>query len=195
MEKKLMNEIFHDYVFEFYRKMKINQINLIYEGEVTHQITKAFTALTEENMAKDAEPNSLQMRVFHIIVESLQNISKHAQNLKGMREDMKGIGTFLIAKSITDYFIIAGNLLHNDDKAQVQELIDRINELDKEGLKKLHKEQMKQGKLSERGGAGLGFIDIARKSGKPLSYEFRPITDDTSFFILTTQIQRTKNAL
>jgi hypothetical protein len=175
--------------------MKINQINLIYEGEVTHQITKAFTALTEENMAKDAEPNSLQMRVFHIIVESLQNISKHAQNLKGMREDMKGIGTFLIAKSITDYFIIAGNLLHNDDKAQVQELIDRINELDKEGLKKLHKEQMKQGKLSERGGAGLGFIDIARKSGKPLSYEFRPITDDTSFFILTTQIQRTKNAL
>jgi len=157
-----MNEIFHDYVFDFYRKMKINQINLIYEGEVTHQITKAFTALTEENMAKDAEPNGLQMKVFHIIVESLQNISKHAQNLRGIETDLKGIGTFLIAKSKTDYFIIAGNLVHNEDMEPMISLLEKINKLDKKGLKQLHKEQMKEGKLSDRGGAGLGFIDIAR---------------------------------
>lgn len=193
MEKKLMNEIFHDYVFDFYRKMKINQINLIYEGEVTHQITKAFTALTEENMAKDAEPNALQMKVFHIIVESLQNISKHAQNLKGLRNDLKGIGTFLIAKSLTDYFIIAGNIVHSDDKATMEELLEKINKLDKDGLKKLHKDQMKIGKISDRGGAGLGFIDIARKSGNPLSFVFKEIGDDAYFFILTTQVSRDLN--
>jgi len=187
-----MNEIFHDYVFDFYRKMKINQINLIYEGEVTHQITKAFTALTEENMAKDAEPNGLQMKVFHIIVESLQNISKHAQNLRGIDTELKGIGTFLIAKSVTDYFIIAGNLVHNEDKASMIDLLEKINKLDKQGLKQLHKEQMKEGRLSDRGGAGLGFIDIARKSGQKLSYDFKKISDDTSFFILTTQIPRIK---
>jgi len=192
MEKKIMNEIFHDYVFDFYRKMKINQINLIYEGEVTHQITKAFTALTEENMAKDAEPNGLQMKVFHIIVESLQNISKHAQNLRGIETDLKGIGTFLIAKSKTDYFIIAGNLVHNEDMEPMISLLEKINKLDKKGLKQLHKEQMKEGKLSDRGGAGLGFIDIARKSGQKLSYDFKSIGEDTSFFILTTQIPRIK---
>jgi len=195
MEKKLMNEIFHDYVFDFYRKMKINQINLIYEGEVTHQITKAFTALTEESMAKDAEPNGLQMKVFHIIVESLQNISKHAQNLQNARQDLKGIGTFLIAKSATDYFIIAGNLIHNTDRQEILELIEKINSLDKQGLKALHKQQMREGRLSEKGGAGLGFIDIARKSGKSLTYEFKDISDDTSFFILNTQIPRIKQAI
>ncbi len=190
MEKKLMNEIFHDYVFDFYRNMKINQINLIYEGEVTHQITKAFTALTEENMAKDAEPNALQMKVFHIIVESLQNISKHAQNLKGIKDDLKGIGTFLIAKSLTDYFIIAGNVVHSDDKEIMEELLIKINKLDKAGLKQLHKEQMKIGKISDRGGAGLGLIDIARKSGNKLGYTFKEIGDDAYFFILTTQVSR-----
>jgi hypothetical protein len=192
MENKLMNEIFHDYVFDFYRRMKINQINLIYEGEVTHQITKAFTALTEESMAKDAEPNGLQMKVFHIIVESLQNISKHAQNINGFKEETRGIGTFLIAKSETDYFIIAGNLVDTEDRIAMTELLETINKLDKDGLKALHQEQMKKGKLSERGGAGLGFIDIARKSGRPLAYNFKPITDQTSFFILTTQIPRSK---
>lgn len=193
MEKKLMNEIFHDYVFDFYRKMKINQINLIYEGEVTHQITKAFTALTEENMAKDAEPNGLQMKVFHIIVESLQNISKHALTLQEQNIDFKGIGTFLIAKSETSYFIIAGNLIHNNDKDEIIELINNINILDKDGLKKLHKQQMREGRLSEKGGAGLGLIDIARKSGQPLSYTFKEISKNTSFFILNTQIPRVKS--
>ena len=190
MEKKLMNELFHDYVFEFYRKMKINQINLIYEGEVTHQITKAFTALTEENMTKEAEPNGLQMKVFHIIVESLQNISKHAENLKGSKNDLRGVGTFLIAKSETDYFIIAGNMVDIDKKPEMIELLETINRLDKEGLKQLHKDQMKMGKMSEKGGAGLGFIDIARKSGNKLEYTFREINDHASFFILTTKVSR-----
>lgn len=188
-----MNELFHEYVFDFYQRMKINQINLIYEGEVTHQITKAFTALTEENMTKDMEPNTIQMKVFHVIVESLQNISKHAENLKGAKNDLRGVGTFLIAKSETDYFIIAGNLIDKENVDELKNLIDKINTLDKDGLKILHKEQMKMGKLSEKGGAGLGFIDIARKSGNSLEYTFRELTEDVSFFILKTKISRIQN--
>lgn len=190
MVKKLMNEIFHDYVFDFYNKMKINQINLIYEGEVTHEITKAFTALTEENMAKESEPNNLQMKVFHIIVESLQNISKHAENLSGHPHDLRGVGTFLVAKSETDYFIIAGNLIDRKRKDEMEQLLEKINDLDKDGLKKLHKEQMRMGKLSEKGGAGLGFIDIARKSGNKLDYFFKDVDENTLFFIVKTQVTR-----
>jgi hypothetical protein len=187
MVEKLMNELFHEYVFEFYKKMKINQINLIYEGEVTHQITKAFTALTEENMSKDEEANSVQMKVFHIIVESLQNISKHAEVTDGKD---RGVGTFLIAKSETDYFIIAGNIVDTRKIESFKTLLDKVNNLDKQGLKDLHKEQMKQGRLSSRGGAGLGFIDIARKSGNKIDYKFVNINEDISFFLFTSKVSR-----
>lgn len=187
-----MNEIFHSYVFDFYDKMKINQINLIYEGEVTHEITKAFTALTEESMTKDSEPNNLQMKVFHIIVESLQNISKHAENLSGHDESLRGVGTFLIAKSETNYFIIAGNLVEKERKNEMIELIDKINKLDKAGLKQMHKEQMRMGKISEKGGAGLGFIDIARKSENPLEYHFQEVDENSFFFIVKVTISRNK---
>jgi hypothetical protein len=191
MVKKRMNEIFHDYIFDFYNRMRINQINLIYEGEITHEITKAFTALTEENMNKDAEPNSVQMKVFHIIVESLQNISKHAESLnESSADDLRGVGTFLIAKSDKDYFIIAGNIIDNDKKAVIKDLLDKINSLDKDGLKLLHKEQMKKGRMSEKGGAGLGFIDIARKSGNKLDYEFKDINGKSTFFIINTKVSR-----
>ena len=42
-----------DFVYDFYVKMKRNKINLAYEGEITHQITKAFTSLTETNMVRE----------------------------------------------------------------------------------------------------------------------------------------------
>jgi len=46
--------------------------------------------------------------------------------------------------------------------------------------------------LSEKGGAGLGFIDIARKTGQKLVYSFLKIDEEKSFFVLTTTILRVK---
>ncbi|MFW5978607.1 MAG: DUF6272 family protein, partial [Bacteroidia bacterium] len=69
---------FLEFVYDFYRSMKAHEITLVYEGEITHQITKAFTSLTESNMAKEEESNTVQKKVFHVMVECLQNISKHA---------------------------------------------------------------------------------------------------------------------
>ena len=64
---------------------------------------------------------------------------------------------------------------------------------DQETWKFLYKRQMKEGRLSEKGGAGLGFIDIKRKTNKELEYHFLPISDDTSFFLLTSTISRSDN--
>ena len=36
---------FLEFVYEFYKTMKAHEISLVYEGEITHQITKAFTSL------------------------------------------------------------------------------------------------------------------------------------------------------
>jgi len=77
MDKKNVKG-FLEFVYDFYKSMKAHEITLVYEGEITHQITKAFTSLTESNMAKEEESNTVQKKVFHVMVECLQNISKHA---------------------------------------------------------------------------------------------------------------------
>ncbi|OYT10757.1 MAG: hypothetical protein B6I18_07455 [Bacteroidetes bacterium 4572_112] len=188
MKKKLIHDVFHEYISEFYQKRSIMEIKLIYEGEVTHKITKAFTASVENKMTNEGESSLLKRKVFHIIVESLQNISKHAQSIIHTKDDFNGMGSFLIAKSKKDYYIVAGNPIHKDEKQEIIKLIDNINSLNKQDLSALHKEQMKEGKLSSKGGAGLGLIEIARKSGKALSYSFKKLSDEVEFFILTTQI-------
>jgi hypothetical protein len=181
---------FLEFVYEFYKSMKEHEITLVYEGEITHQITKAFTSLTESNMAKEEESNSVQKKVFHVMVECLQNISKHADDF-GMNDYLfSGRGIFMVAKGKDEYTVTTGNAIENEKMEDLKSLLEQVNQLDKEELTELYKKQIKEGRLSDKGGAGLGFIDIKRKTGKNLEYHFLPINDNASFFLLTSTISR-----
>ena len=190
MDNKKDVKGFLEFVYEFYKSMKAHEITLVYEGEITHQITKAFTSLTESNMAKDDEPGNVQRKVFHVMVECLQNISKHADDFTSSDFLFSGRGIFLVSKGENEYSVTTGNAVDNDRIEELTNMLETINTMDKEGLKGLYKKQMKEGRLSEKGGAGLGFIDIRRKTGKELEYHFLPISNDTSFFLLTSTISR-----
>ncbi|MDF1546236.1 MAG: SiaB family protein kinase [Bacteroidales bacterium] len=182
-----------DFVYDFYVKMKKNNINLAYEGEITHQITKAFTSLTESSMAKEDDFNTVQKKVFHVMVECLQNISKHAENRNSIVTSKDGRGIFMISKDDAEYNVTTGNVINNDKVDKLRETLENINSLDKDGLTVLYKQQMREGRLSDRGGAGLGFIDIARKTGQKLVYSFLTINEKRSFFVLTSTISRLKS--
>jgi coenzyme F420-reducing hydrogenase delta subunit len=182
---------FLEFVYDFYRSMKAHEITLVYEGEITHQITKAFTSLTESNMAKEDESNTVQKKVFHVMVECLQNISKHADTFGSDDYLFAGRGIFMVSKGTEDYHVTTGNVIENRKIEELTEMLEEINSLDKEGLKQLYKKQMREGRLSDKGGAGLGFIDIVRKTGNKLEYHFLPIDETNSFFLLSSSVTRT----
>lgn len=182
---------FLDFAYQLYKTMKTNQISLVYEGEVTQEITKTFTALTEKNLAKSAESNSVQRKVFNVMVECLQNISKHADTISEDGDESKERrGIVIISKTDDGYNIITGNVVKTAKVADLQASLELINSLDKEGLSNLYKQQIVEGRISEKGGAGLGLIDIAKKSGEKLGYQFKEINSSVSFFILTSTIKR-----
>jgi hypothetical protein len=181
---------FLEFVYEFYKTMKAHEISLVYEGEITHQITKAFTSLAESNMLKEEEAGSTQRKVFHVMVECLQNISKHADDSTENDFLYSGRGIFMVSKNQSEYNVTTGNAIDNSKIAEMREMLDRINSMNKDELNELYKKQIKEGRLSDKGGAGLGFIDIKRKTGHPLEYHFLPIDENISFFLLTSSISR-----
>ena len=190
MDNKKDVKGFLEFVYEFYKSMKAHEITLVYEGEITHQITKAFTSLTESNMAKEDESGTVQRKVFHVMVECLQNISKHADDFTSNDYLFSGRGIFLVSKGDNEYSVTTGNAVDNDRIEELTSMLESINRMNKDELKDLYKKQMKEGRLSDKGGAGLGFIDIKRKTGRDLEYHFLPISNDTSFFLLTSTIGR-----
>jgi hypothetical protein len=177
---------FIDFVYDFYKTMKNHQISLIYEGHVTHDIVKAFSSLTEANLERDSEDSSTNKKVFHVLVECLQNISKHSDSV----DETEGRGVFVVSKSDNKYMLTTGNMVENDKIEGLKRMLDEINSLDKDGLKKLYKTQLKDGSISDKGGAGLGFISIAKRTGEKLDYSFQAIDEKNSFFILHSSVNR-----
>lgn len=183
------------FVVNFHRMMVDKRLTLAYEGEVTQEITKAFTSMTEKNLDKIEEDGKIKKKVYHVMVECLQNIAKHADDdtataSDNLEEGLAKTGIFIIGNDDNEYFITSGNGIANENIAGLKEMIDNINSLDSDGLKELHKHKMRETAISEKGGAGLGFIDIARKTGNKLEYHFEPVDANNSFFLLKSRISR-----
>ena len=100
-------------------------------------------------------------------------------------------GIFIVSRNDDEYCVTTGNTVEIEKIDGLKSMLDHINSLDKDQLNELYKKQIKDGVLSEKGGAGLGFIDIARKTGKKLDFFFQPIDEKVSFFIMTSTIPRT----
>lgn len=177
------------YVYDLHRSMREQNLILVYEGEFTQEITKSVLAMAERNMDSMGEESTTKRKVFNVMVECLQNIVKHGESYKGDEGDEYN-AVFMIGKKGEEYIIASGNPLYSENIDGLRQRLDKVNGLDKDGLKKLYKDIIKNTSISEKGGAGLGFVDMARKSGQKLEYDFVEIDDKRSFFSLKTTISR-----
>jgi len=177
-----------DFAYELFFRMQEDNIGYIFRGRFDQEITDNILLLTESNLNKDEESSKMKKRVYSILVEGLQNITRHqdAAITEDEIDDSMSFGFFVIQKKNEKYFITTGNVIENSNIKIIQDLLDKINKLDKAELKLYYKQVLEEGSLSQKGGAGLGLIDMARKSGNKLIYEFRKINDNSSFFYLHT---------
>lgn len=177
------------YIYDLHKIMLERSLILVYEGEFTQEITKSVLSMAERNMDSFGEESSIKRKVFNVMVECLQNIVKHGEESDPI-SDKRHTAIFIIGKQENEYIITSGNPMNSNKVNSLKAKLDQINGLDKEGLKSLYKDIIKNNDLSAKGGAGLGFVDMARKSGQKLEYDFVPMTDTITFFALKTTISR-----
>jgi len=175
------------HVYDIHRTMTERHLILIYEGEFTQEITKSVLSMAERNLESVGEEQNIKRKVFNVMVECLQNICKHADTMK---KELERKAIFMIGKENDSYHITSGNYIFNENVEGLKNKLEQINNLDKEGLKVLYKELIKASELSDKGGAGLGFVDIARKSGQKLEFDFEYVDTAHSFFSFKTKITR-----
>ncbi|HVD98270.1 MAG TPA: SiaB family protein kinase [Cytophagaceae bacterium] len=176
------------YIYEIQKIMSSKNLMLVYEGEFTQEITKSVLSMTERNLESIGEESGIKRKVFNVMVECLQNICKHADTFEASREEKGAV--FMIGREEGSYVITSGNFIGNSHIEGLKKKLEHINSLDKEGLKGYYKELIKSSELSEKGGAGLGFVDIARKSGQKLDFDFEKVSDEYSFFSFKTKISK-----
>ncbi len=186
-----LSERFTQSILTMYNDWISNGISLIYLGEFSHEITKMFTSMAESEMSRNSEESSTKRMVYHSMVETLQNMNRHSDELNDKSHVGKGL--FMIGKKNDVYYIITSNKIAGDKVESLRSAIDQLNASTLEELKAMYKKQLKEGKLSEKGGAGLGLIDIARKTERKLEYALMPLFEQSDyFFILKVEIDTKK---
>lgn len=176
-----------DIAYSLFQRISGDDFEYVYRGYFTHNITKKILFLADTNIQKVTYQATLQKRIYYIMVEGLQNITRHQDEIAN-RNAEKYPGIFAIQKNGDKYFISTGNLVSNENIPSLKDKLDTINSLDQEDLRKFHREMLSSGNMSDKGGAGLGLIEMSRKSGNKLLYSFEKLDDNYTYFYLQTLI-------
>ncbi len=180
-------------IHDFYDKMDRDNILLSFKGDITAELLTSILQIIESKMDNMQEEPKMKKKVYIVLVELLQNLYHHMDDPSletGNTADASRTAIFMIGKEQNHYNVITGNYIKNDKVTGLKKKMDEINALPPEQLKEHYKKILNNGQMSDKGGGGLGMVDIARRTGKPLFYQFTPINDNFSFFTLNIVIEQ-----
>jgi len=128
---------------------------------------------------------TIRKKVYAAMVESLENIYKHQDHITN--EDAY-LPKFSLCIDSQNIYLFVSNSILNHKVTLLKTKLDKVNSLDKDGLKDLYKNTILSGNVSPKGGAGLGIINIAKVSENKINYSFSAISDKYSYFTLNVMI-------
>ncbi len=173
-----------NYVSEFHENLDRAKIILAYDGVLSKDIVAAFLTRLKLDIELTNIPKKEKKRFFSIVVECIQNLSKHGN----VSEISNTHFLVLVEKENKTLKISTGNVVKSETQETIQKLINAVNEKNQTELQQLYRQGISHNILSKSGQANLGLIDIARKSSAKLKYQFKKIDNHTSFFLFQTQI-------
>ena len=164
------------------------RIMLCFNGPISRSLIEEIGNALRNYLNSQQTAPSAAMDVFAAYIEMTQNI-RHYARIKGYDEESASATVAVARDEHGHYTVSAGNLVELEHGEKLVATIEPLAVLDKQALKKAYKQQLRQPR--EEGtetGAGLGLLDIARKSSQPMRASLKALPDGRGFFSLTATI-------
>lgn len=171
-----------DTTFWFFDRISEDNLCLLYNGNFSDEITNKLIELSEYNISNNISLTKMKKKASFLMAECFQNIVRHGEVIDGNSIDYVNEGFFLTKNWQGIYYITSGNLIETTKVPELKRQLEKVNSLSKDELKQLYRDVLENQEISEKGGAGLGLIEMARKSGQKLDYFFSDFDDKFSFF-------------
>jgi hypothetical protein len=171
------------------------KVLMVYKGEVTHGLLTSLLESFEERLEEIEPERMIRKKCFNIATECIENLRHHATHpLNGetinTNPSNNRSSMVMVTRDDHHYTFLTCNFITIKDIERITNKIDTINSFDEAGLRQYYKDTMANGSMSSKGTAGLGFIDIARKSGNKLNYEFHKINEDIYYYSFFVRLDR-----
>lgn len=174
--------------FELYNSLKSQGILFCFVGPLSQGILEEVGVVLRARLESN-EPDLTKVRkVFAVFVEQMQNIFSHSIEVlvEGTEEGVAEVrqGLLVMGKEKDNFFVLSGNYVDNEDVDDIRDQLLKLQHMGQEEMKVYFKEMRKKEREGVKKGAGIGFIETARKASEPLQFEISKVDDAKSFFCL-----------
>jgi len=167
-----------------------------YCGYVTENVLAGVGDALKQKLLVEETDTKTARSVFAVFVEQTQNIIRYSaekseqasSNGEATPPSELSYGIMTVSREGDAFVIKAGNLIEKADVDRLREKLEQIQKADKDELKAMYKETLKGETPEGSKGAGVGFIEIARRSSRPIKFDFTDVDSRFSFFALETEI-------
>ena len=152
-------------------------------GEVDQRKINTLSALVEAQLEYLKVNKTMTKKIFNIVIELLQNISLHGQN----KAFDTPLSYLFVGRNMNEFTVFAGNVVPNGIVKNLETRLKRIQSFSTFELKKQYMDVLSNGSLSEKGGAGLGFLTMALKA-HAINFEFLVLNNEHSLFSIQLKV-------
>jgi hypothetical protein len=180
-----------DELFSQYRAMTDHKILMSFKGVFAQPALVEMGNSIRNTVGSDAVGTVVMKKIFAIFIELSQNILFYSAEKEVDLDGREGgVGILVVSDNGDRYCVSSGNLMLNQNVDRMRERCEKVASMNKEELRAYYNEQRKRDRPADSKGAGLGFIDMARKSDYSLQFAITPFDEQHSFFMISSYISK-----
>jgi hypothetical protein len=162
-------------LWELRQQLDAAKILICFNGPLSQSIIEQLGLAVKRYLEAETLDKGRLYDVFAVYIEQSQNI----QNYNARKA----------AEGVPDHYLVtSGNPVARADLPALTQMLDALAKLDADQLKARFREQRRKPRSAGTSNAGLGLIDMARKSSQPLEYQVRNMDEHTAYFHLIAVI-------
>lgn len=177
-------------IYALQKKLQETNIEFIFSGVFSQGLIEELGAALKQRLKNQQVSKDKISSAFFTFVEQTQNIKQYEISKENTKDFsvIAGSGIIAISKNEYGYFVYSGNMVVNEDVATLKEKLDRLIFMNKDELNSYYREVSRRDIDMNCERAGLGLIQIARKTEGKVEYKFEEIDDSYSYYTLTVTI-------
>ena len=163
------------------------EVKIIFKQQVTAS-TKVRLSTFREQLKLHDVPIGFSNSLCSVYVELMNNMRMHSAQRQSTSQPL---GVLLMGEDNEMYYLQSSNAVTNDKVENIQVQLDRMNSHVKTELRKFYKfRRRRDNPNKDSEGAGLGMIEIAKRTTNPIDYEFKELNEGITFFTMLVRLNK-----